>query len=285
MLVAGIEWNPAVHTPWLDLLQKDYSPAQFAKSHLSQPDLFVRIRPGRRKIVLEALAAAGIDFKNPEEDCLQLSNGLELENILRINREVIIQDYSSQKCGAVIKTHLKELKGILWDACAASGGKSIMMHDYYPGKFRIVASDIRPTILHNLKTRYAEAGVPVNHVMVADLTKPLVYKNIEADVALVDVPCSGSGTWSRTPEQHYFFQKASLQAFSERQFQITRNVMEHVKPNGYIIYITCSVFDDENSFVTDRLVAEAKLTLLHAEIIDGTTHKADSMYIAIFQKN
>lgn len=283
--IAGLQWSPELHSPWLDLLEQDISPLDFVTSHLNQPDLFIRIRPGRGKKVLEALLKAGIHFESPGTDCVRLPNGTELENILQINRDVVIQDLSSQKCGEIIKAHVPNANGVLWDACAASGGKSIMMHDHFVRKLRITASDIRPTILHNLKKRYAEAGVPVDNVFVADLTKPLPNKSFRADVALVDAPCTGSGTWSRTPEQHYYFNPASLTGFSDRQFLICKNVIDHLKPGGVFIYITCSVFEMENRFVTDRLVKETHLELIHAEVIDGTTKKADSMYISILRLN
>ncbi len=282
--MAGLSWALEKHTPWLPLLAKEMSPENYVWSHFYQPDLFLRIRPGRKKNVVNALQKEGVLLEEPENDCLRLSNGIPLDAMVRINRDVVIQDFSSQQCGTEIKNFLPDLKGVLWDACAASGGKSIMMHDLYSGHLRIVASDIRTTILHNLKKRYEEAGVPLDNVFICDLTKPLPNKNFWVDVALVDAPCTGSGTWSRTPEQHYFFKPETVNEFAERQFEICKHVLEHVKPGGYIIYITCSVFTDENQAVTKRLVSELPVKLLHEKMLDGTLQKADSMYISIVRR-
>ena len=282
--VAGLHLGFAAHTPWFQLVQPEIPPPDFVKSHFLQPDLFVRVRPGKMKKVCGMLEKAGVGFCISEGDGLRLPNGTGLEPILKINRDIVVQDWGSQKCGAIIKFQLPHSGGLLWDACAASGGKSIMMHDLYSGQFRIAASDIRPTILQNLRKRYAEAGVPADQIFVADLTKPLANKGFLVDVALVDAPCTGSGTWARTPEQHYYFNPESLQAFTDRQFLICKNVLDKIKTGGYLIYITCSVFNAENHGVINRLASTFSLKAIHEEIINGTLLKADSMYIAILQK-
>jgi 16S rRNA (cytosine967-C5)-methyltransferase len=283
----GYKWSAQMHTPWHPLIEKDINPENYTESFFHQPYLNVRVRPGKKEKVSGIMAAHDMKGEWLYENTLVFPNATKLEEIFTINKDVVVQDAGSQKCGEIIKKILHEMPGTVWDACAASGGKSIQLIDLYRSIPNLWVSDIRESILHNLSERFRQAGIHAYQSFVADLTKPLQGKqaNLNVDVALVDAPCTGSGTWSRTPEQHYFFNADTVASFSQRQLQICQTVIPHIKPNGYIIYITCSVFTAENQQVIENLLQQNKLTLIHAEVVDGTTQFHDSMYIAIMQKN
>ena len=286
MKAYGTHWNAALHTPWLNLLQQGTKHESYALSHFIQPDLFLRVRPGKSALVNATLKTAGISFIDEDKNCLRLPNRSRLDNILAMNADALVQDKSSQQCGTIIKSIIPEFSGQLWDVCAASGGKSILMHDIYNGKPKLMVSDIRESILHNLRERFREAGINYYKSFATDMTKPLDenHNPFKVDMLLVDAPCTGSGTWARTPEQHYFFQPYKAEQFARTQFAICTNALTQLKSGGIHIYITCSVFEMENQSICTRLQSEHHLQLLHQEIIDGTLHKADSMFIAIFRK-
>jgi 16S rRNA (cytosine967-C5)-methyltransferase len=283
----GYPWSPKMHTPWYHLIQTEINPDNYAASMFYQPNLNVRVRPGNKTKVSGIIAANNLPGEWLQENTLAFPNATKLEDFFSINKDVVVQDAGSQKCGYIIKNILPDLRGKVWDTCAASGGKSIQLIDLYGSIYDLWVSDIRETILHNLSERFRQAGIHPYHSFVADLTKPFQGKqaNLRVDVALVDAPCTGSGTWSRTPEQHYYFNPEHLATFSKRQLQICKTVIPHIKSNGYLIYITCSVFTAENQQVTETLLQQNKLTLIHAEVIDGTVQFHDSMYVAIMQKN
>jgi 16S rRNA (cytosine967-C5)-methyltransferase len=276
-----------LHTPWHALLQKEIDAENYASSLLHQPNLHVRVRPGKKEKVLGILAANHLSGEWLHENTLVFPNATKLDDVFSINRDVVVQDAGSQQCGVIIKKILPHMRGKVWDACAASGGKSIQLIDLYGGLDELWVSDVRETILNNLSERFRQAGIHTYQSFVADLTKPLQGKhaNLKFDVALVDAPCTGSGTWSRTPEQHYCFSPEQLATFSKRQSQICHTVIPHIKKGGYLIYITCSVFDAENNMVMENILQHHNLSLIHAEVIDGTKHLHDSMYVAIMQKN
>ena len=86
-----------------------------------------------------------------------------------------------------------------------------MLYDKLRASIQLHVSDIRESILKNLSLRFEAAGVKAYKIFVADLTaenKP--FANEVFDIILCDVPCSGSGTWARTPEQLFFFNEKSL---------------------------------------------------------------------------
>ena len=66
------------------------------------------------------------------------------------------------------------------------------------------------------------------------------------DIILLDVPCSGSGTWGRNSQHLRFFKENRLSQYSALQKSIFKNALPFLKPDGKICYITCSVYKDEN---------------------------------------
>ena len=270
--------------PWLNELSEGIEPDAFTVSFLQQPDLFIRIRPGYYPVLKSMFHAKGVFYKEISETCFSFSSGTKLDDYLSTNKEAVIQDYNSQQVGALMSLVKSEDVIDVWDACAASGGKSIMAKDRL-GKINLTVSDIRESILYNLKKRFAEAGISNFQTIVADLSAndPLPPGD-QFDLVIADVPCSGSGTWGRTPEQLYFFDENKVDAYSRLQQQIVSNLLPHVKPGGYLLYITCSVFKRENELQVEFIAGHNTMKLLRHECLKGYDKKADTMFAALFRR-
>ena len=102
------------------------------------------------------------------------------------------------------------------------------------------------------------------------------------DVVVADVPCSGSGTWYRTPEHFSHFDYAKLSEYADRQKSIVQNALPFLQKGGKFYYITCSVFSVENTEVKDWILANTDLSLEDEICFDGIDQKADGMYMASF---
>ncbi|HZI52794.1 MAG TPA: Fmu (Sun) domain-containing protein, partial [Chitinophagaceae bacterium] len=121
--------------PFTDELSDGIEQEKFILSHLHQPDLFIRLRPGYEKVVREKLHNEGITFNEVSDTCLALPNSSKIDKIIELNKEAVVQDYSSQRTAELLfnlKSKIKNLKLRVWDCCAASGGKSIMLYDLHP---------------------------------------------------------------------------------------------------------------------------------------------------------
>ena len=255
----------------------------FATSFLMQPSLFIRIRPGNKEVVIKKLHKAAVDFKLIRDNCIELENGIKIEDILEVDKEVVIQDDSSQRI-------IEPLSDVLsaddlletWDCCAASGGKSILLKDAFPKAF-LTVSDIRPSILHNLRNRFQRAGIKHYLSLVADLTKPDFALDKTFDVILCDAPCSGSGTWSRTPEQLFYFDEERIHYYSNLQKKIAETASWLLKPGGYFLYSTCSVFRTENEDVVSFIESTTQLKLVKTNYYKGYQHRADTLFAALFR--
>jgi 16S rRNA (cytosine967-C5)-methyltransferase len=251
----------------------------FSFSHLVQPNVYLRIRPQQLQNVLEKLPAIP-EAKLIDKDILQLPPAFKVEEYFELNTEVVVQDICSQKVSCLFPALPESPK--IWDACAGSGGKSIMAADYY-GKVKLTVSDVRQTILHNLKNRFRYAGLKAVHGFVADLEQ-VVPLNDHYDFIIADVPCSGSGTWGRTPEQLLFFDKDKISSFSHRQKKITCNLLPSLTPGGYLLYITCSVFTEENESVIAHLLHAGNLELVKDMYLEGYNLRGDSLYGALLRR-
>ena len=270
--------------PWKDELSEDVDYEAFCTSFFVQPYLFLRLRPGKEDSVKHRLQKENIPFETLSDFCLFLPNTTKIDTVLDVNKEAIIQDYSSQKIAGLLALVEGGRPSKVWDCCAGSGGKSMMAYDLN-SNIKLTVSDVRESILINLKRRFKEAGIRNYTSFRVDLTQP--PKNIQNapfDLVIADTPCTGSGTWSRTPEQLCYFDADKIEEYSALQQKIITHLTTHIKPGGYLLYITCSVFKKENEEVVDFIKEEFPLQEIRRELIKGYDKKADTMFASLFKK-
>lgn len=275
------EWRSVF--PWINELSPKIEAKAFALSFLVQPDLYLRLRPSKAGPVRRKLEEAGISFNEKAPNCLALANGTKVEEVVKIDEEAVIQDYSSQQVLQPLLEVKEGSSGVLyaWDCCAASGGKSILLYDLFP-RVELTVSDIRQSIIHNLQSRFRRAGIGNYKSFVGDVSSPQFSTRQRFDVIICDAPCSGSGTWSRTPEQLYHFEPTRIDHYASLQKSIALNAHRALKPGGYLMYITCSVFRKENEDVVQYLQEHTSLQLLSARYYAGYQSKADTLFVALF---
>jgi 16S rRNA (cytosine967-C5)-methyltransferase len=270
--------------PWHAHVSNGIDNDTFTEAHLTQPDLFLRIRPGYKDTVLSQLTGNNIIFNCIDMNTIQLPNGIKINELLEINKVVVVQDNSSQRIADLFQyLPFKPSDTFdVWDICAASGGKSIMLKDHYPNT-RLTVSDKRSSVLYNLEKRFHAAGLSYENSLTMDLSQPVRFTEMKKDFALIvaDVPCSGSGTWSRTPEWLRFFDIDQLKHYSELQYMIIKNSIPYLRKGGYLLYSTCSVFKEENEEQVQRICSQFGLTCITEQIIKGYEQKADTMYGAV----
>jgi 16S rRNA (cytosine967-C5)-methyltransferase len=271
--------------PCPDAISAAIDTNDFILSHLIQPDVFLRIRPGHRQAVINKLEQEQVVFSSPAENCIGLPNATKMDGLINLNKEAVIQDYSSQRTGEFLE--LVKVAGApikIWDCCAASGGKSIMAKDIL-GKIDLTVSDIRKPVLINLKKRFEEAGIRNYKTLITDLAVPVTgLAPASFQLIIADVPCSGSGTWSRTPERLSFFNEKEIDTYCQLQKKIVTTVIPYLKPGGYFLYITCSVFKKENEEMASFIQNKSGMEPLQMKTLQGYSIKADTMFACMFRK-
>ena len=134
------------------------------------------------------------------------------------------------------------------DFCAGAGGKTLAIAATMQNKGRLLAWDTSANRLGQMGKRLARAGVSnVQTHVLRDEADPYLKRHLaSADWVLVDAPCSGSGTWRRNPDLKWRFTLDDLQEIKAMQQRILQQAARLVKPGGRLVYVTCSVFPDEN---------------------------------------
>ena len=257
----------------------------FLNALLQQPLVWLRCREGRMEEVTGILTSQGIGFELSHEvpAAIGVHQRVQLtETGIFENGLAEIQDLSSQQS----LNGISPLAGEKWyDACAASGGKSLLLKSKAPDVL-LTVSDVRTSILDNLRLRFQRNRIEHYDSFVADLSVSDIPERYIGyfDGIIADVPCSGSGTWGRTPEQMCFFTEEKLHYYSKLQQAILRRLVPALKPGGRLVYITCSVYRKENEEQVEFLSNELGLHCTQSGLIEGYTNRADTMYSAVFEK-
>jgi 16S rRNA (cytosine967-C5)-methyltransferase len=270
--------------PLEQLVSKQINRAAFTASHQIQPLLFIRIRPWQKEKVIAKLNQAQIEYKEMGTDALSFANTTSLQNILDLDKEAVIQDINSQALSFLLSkvpTSMDHLTTV-WDCCAASGGKTILMFDYMDN-IQIHVSDIRDSILNNCDKRLQAASIRPASIQVIDLTEEFSIKK-QFDFVFADLPCSGSGTWGRTPEQLQYFTMDQLTKYTLLQAQILQNIQPTIKVGGYLLVATCSVYENENEKQVEKLLSTGSFELVEQQYFVGYEKQSDTLFGALLKK-
>jgi len=155
-----------------------------------------------------------------------------------------VQDLGSQ---FVLAAH-DISSGERWlDACAGAGGKSLQLARLVGANGHVTATDIRAEALQELKARTQRAGI-------SNLTITPNAAGKTYDGVLVDAPCSGSGTWRRSPHLKWCTTPETVQQHADLQLQILETNASSVRSSGRLIYATCSLNKSENEAVISRFL-------------------------------
>lgn len=166
-----------------------------------------------------------------------------------------VQDAGSQ----MVTTVAQAAPGMtLIDLCAGAGGKTLSLAALMGNDGRIVATDTDRARLQRLQPRADRAGVTIVETRLLDPGEEVdALANLrgEADVVLIDAPCSGTGTWRRNPEARWRLTSPRLDRLVATQARLLDLGATLVKPGGSITYIVCSLLDSEGRAQVDAFLA------------------------------
>jgi 16S rRNA (cytosine967-C5)-methyltransferase len=152
-----------------------------------------------------------------------------------------------QDQGAQMVAQLAAAEGLVLDACAAPGGKAMLMADMHPTTARVVAAEASSRRLATLADRVRAWGARNVLVIGADALRPPLHRRFHS--VLLDAPCSGLGTLSRHPDIRWRASARDLAGHSRRQREMLEALAPLVLPAGRLVYATCSSEPEENEDV------------------------------------
>jgi 16S rRNA (cytosine967-C5)-methyltransferase len=220
----------------------------------------------------------------------------EMSNLERhplyLDGSIEVQDAGSQHVAALAAAQPGET---VIDLCAGAGGKTLALAADMHGLGRLIACDTDRNRLGKLGPRASRAGADDLETRLLDPQREmeaLAGLEGQADLVLIDAPCTGSGTWRRSPDLRWRMTPARAAQIVALQAHILGYAQALVKPGGRLVYAVCSVRDAEGATqvaalaskwrsITDAQIGRARgagrlLTPFH----DDT----DGFFVAAFRK-
>jgi 16S rRNA (cytosine967-C5)-methyltransferase len=136
------------------------------------------------------------------------------------------------------------------DLCAAPGGKTIELSRRAA---EVYASDVSQTRLERVLANLQRLEIRNVERYVADARLPAIRP---VDVVLVDVPCTGTGTFRRHPDARWRLKPSDFAVLGATQRAILRAAATVVRPGGLLVYSTCSLETEENDAPVDAFLGE-----------------------------
>jgi 16S rRNA (cytosine967-C5)-methyltransferase len=180
------------------------------------------------------------------------------QNPLYKSGKIEIQDEAAQIASVLVDAKPKQT---VVDLCAGAGGKSLCVGGLMENKGQIHAFDIGSKRLDELKKRSKRAGL--HNIQTFKLSgdeaarrDELAFLEAKAGRVILDVPCSGSGTWRRSPDLRWRYSNDNIMEITKVQTMLLREGAGLVKVGGRLIYMTCSLFQPENEDIVEGFLKE-----------------------------
>jgi 16S rRNA (cytosine967-C5)-methyltransferase len=139
------------------------------------------------------------------------------------------------------------------DACSAPGGKTTYFGQLMRNAGHILSLDYSRRRMASWKSEVERMGVEIAESIIVDACGPLPF-DIEADLVMLDPPCTGTGVFRRLPSSKWRLTERSIDRMADIQWQMLNNCSEYVKPRGTLVYSTCSITVEENEMLIERFL-------------------------------
>ncbi|MDR2356417.1 MAG: 16S rRNA (cytosine(967)-C(5))-methyltransferase RsmB [Clostridiales Family XIII bacterium] len=271
---------------WLDRYGSADAEALLAAGN-ETPDFAVRVNrlKTRREDLLTRLCAKGYDVRISERapQCLLVKGANLLGGRLYKSGLFSVQEESSQIAVEFADPQPGEL---IIDVCAAPGGKTFAMAERMGDRGKIYAWDIYKRKLSQIEQDAKRLGVRIVETDAWDATRVRSELIGKADRVFADVPCMGLGVVRRKPEIKYKENSDELASITKKQGDILEASSNYVKPNGFLIYATCSVSKQENQSVVAHFLKRHR-DFKRVDTLELMPHidKTDGFFVCKLQRN
>lgn len=291
---------------WVEQLQKDHPDAwQHILSHAQQkPPMVLRINPRRTNKAdwLKRCHAAGIEVQDLPAQAVCLPQPLPVQQIPGFAQgECSVQDLAAQMAAPLLINALGPAPaGRRWkllDACAAPGGKTAHLLEY--ADVDVLALDVDAQRLRRVQDNLERLGLQAR-TLVADAAAPDVWASAHEsfDGILLDAPCSASGIVRRHPDIAWLRRPQDLSSLARQQKILLDKLWPMLKPGGFFLYCTCSVFKIEGENQVQAFVAHNTQAIIHpapghlvpfagmnsGSVGDNQACEPDGFFYALLQK-
>ena len=284
---------------WINKLKMQYpdhwqTMLQTGNAH---PPMTLRVNTQKISITdyMQLLARQDIEATHIGGQAVTLTRPQPVEKIPGFTDGIVsVQDYGAQLAAYLLdlKPNLKVL-----DACCAPGGKT--GHVLELADVALTSLDSDEARLQRVQSTLDRLALSAN-LVVGDASSASWWDGQSFDRILADVPCTASGIVRRHVDIKWLRREADIASFAAQQAKILPSLWQMLAKGGKLLYVTCSVFNEENQAQVDNFLLnntdatqlpfelpanhpQASITQLKGQLIPSTAH--DGFYYALLQKN
>jgi 16S rRNA (cytosine967-C5)-methyltransferase len=268
-LVAATDGDPVAQWNhprwWIERLKKDH-PAQWQailQANNTQPPMTLRVnrRKTSRDAYLAALSAGGIAATAVGEAGVILQRARPVHELPGWAEGTIsVQDAAAQLAAPLLLDGLDGAPLRILDACAAPGGKTAHLLEWADAE--VTALDIDPARCARIEETLARLGLHAS-VVAGDAAQPQQWWDGRPfDAILLDAPCTASGIVRRHPDVRWLRRESDIAQLAQTQARLLAVLWPLLRPNGRLVYCTCSVFRAEGEAQVQTFLAHNKGTVL-----------------------
>ncbi|WGE47671.1 16S rRNA (cytosine(967)-C(5))-methyltransferase RsmB [Actinobacillus equuli] len=262
LAVADKHWQ-TLHPDWfVNRIKKVYPHwREIVEANNQRPPMWIRANQQHIKAQDYAVLLAELVAKNSENstacvpDCaILLENPVPVAKLMHFEQGwATVQDAHAQWSAELLGAKNGEL---VLDACAAPGGKTTHILEKAP-QAQVIALDIEENRLKRVRENLARLGQTAK-VICGDASKPQEWlePDVMFDRILLDAPCSATGVIRRHPDIKWLRKEQDIAELAELQSKILHALWQRLKPNGVLLYATCSILPEENEQQINRFVAQ-----------------------------
>ena len=229
-----------------------------------------------REELMKKLDEKGVKSKKTEFSKFGIkilnSDFLSIKNIYE-NGLFSVQGESSMISSEILSP---KLNSKVLDLCSAPGGKGLHLAEMMNNTGTVDCRDIYINKVNTIENHIKRLKIKNARTKVEDASKVNKDNLNKYDYCIVDVPCSNSGTIRKKPEIKYKTDFNNLTELRDKQLKILENAGEYLKPEGIMIYSTCSIFKEENLDIINRFLQLNKNFIL--DEIDERYSEIDDNY-------
>ena len=196
---------------------------------------------------LQKLGSSKMDFG----EVWKLSGASQLNQLFQLisNGEIVVQDLASIVASLIASPKPGDT---VLDLCAAPGNKTTHLAALMENNGRIYSLDISAKRLKHWKQEVKQKGVKIATQTLGDAANSPF--NCDADIVLLDPPCSNTGVFARNPLLKWKASESKIRSFIKRQRAILSEGSNRVRSNGVMIYCTCSILPEENESLIEEFL-------------------------------
>lgn len=187
-------------------------------------------------------------------ECIKITHKGSIDNFIGFEEGYwMVQGVASALVSNIL---CPEDDDVVLDVCAAPGGKTTHISAMMNNTGRVLALDSNKKRLERLEENLIRLGIENTSYVVKDATKVSFTETF--DKILVDAPCSNTGIFSKKPDAKWKKSIEDIEDLSKIQYEILTNVAKYLKPNGVMVYSTCSIELEENILVVHKFLQNNK---------------------------